>query len=243
MSHLDDDVLAGFAAGQQPGPISGEHLAQCAECRERAESFERLVSGMADAGERVTLESPPEHVWQGIRSEVMTFEGESSGGASGMPEVALLSSRRRKARTWSAGWVAGAAATAGVVGGIGATMWISGLVSSTGETTLASAPLADLATEATVGRAQVDVRGDGTRVLVVDTDYHQVNDASIEVWMIDSAVEGMISLGYLSSDHGEFVIPAGFDYAAYPIVDISIEPNDGNPQHSGVSITRGILGL
>ena len=102
--------------------------------------------------------------------------------------------------------------------------------------------MADLSTEANAGSAKVEQRDDGTRVLVVETNYHQVEDSSIEVWMIDPEVEGMISLGYLSSDHGEFVIPAGFDYAAYPIVDISVEPNDGNPAHSGVSITRGVLG-
>jgi len=243
MSHLDDDVLAGFAVGQPLDHTSSEHLAQCADCRALVASFERLVSGLTDAGERVTLESPPESVWQGIRSEVLTYEADSRGGGSGMPAVALLSSKRRKVRAWSAGWVAGAAATAGVVGGIGATLWVSGLTSSPAETTLASASLADLSTEAAVGQAHVDVRDDGTRVLVVDTEYHQVNDASIEVWMIDSEVKGMISLGYLSSDHGEFVIPAGFDYSAYPIVDISIEPNDGNPAHSGDSITRGVLGL
>jgi len=243
MSHLDDDVLAGFAVGEARDRSSSEHLAQCADCRARAEDFARLVTGLTDGGERVTLESPPEHVWRGVRSEVITFEADSRGGVDGLPRVALLSSKRRKVRTWSAGWVAGAAATAGVVGGIGGTLWLSGITSAPGETTVASAPLADLATEASAGQAHVEVRDDGTRVLVVDTDYSQVADASIEVWMIDTEVEGMISLGYLSSDHGEFVIPSGFDYSAYPIVDISIEPNDGNPAHSGESITRGILGL
>lgn len=242
MSHLDDDVLAGFAVGELLDDGSREHLARCADCRARAEGFERLASGLSDKGGRVVLESPSEHVWQAIRSQVADVEDGSRGGTGSAATVIPLSSKRRKLRTWSTGWAAGAAAAVGVVGGVGATLWFTGTASTSGETTVASTSLADLSTEANAGSAKVEQRDDGTRVLVVETNYHQVEDSSIEVWMIDPEVEGMISLGYLSSDHGEFVIPAGFDYAAYPIVDISVEPNDGNPAHSGVSITRGVLG-
>ena len=82
---------------------------------------------------------------------------------------------------------------------------------------------------------------DGTRVLVVDTTAPQVDDADLEVWLIDPNIEGMVSLGFLTSDTAEFEIPAGYAVADYPIVDVSVEPRDGVPTHSGDSVTRGVL--
>jgi len=38
-----------------------------------------------------------------------------------------------------------------------------------------------------------------------------------------------------------FPLPDDLDLAAYPVVDISEEPFDGNPGHSGDSIVRGVL--
>ena len=59
------------------------------------------------------------------------------------------------------------------------------------------------------------------------------------MWLIDSQVKGMISLGPYHGN-GNYLIPSGVDPADYPIVDVSIEPSDGVPTHSGVSIVRGI---
>jgi Anti-sigma-K factor rskA len=60
----------------------------------------------------------------------------------------------------------------------------------------------------------------------------------IEVWMIDRQVKGMISLGPYHGN-GDYVIPNGIDPKSFPIVDVSIEPDDGVPTHSGKSIVRG----
>ena len=59
------------------------------------------------------------------------------------------------------------------------------------------------------------------------------------MWLIDSQVEGMISLGPFRGN-GDYPIPSSVDPADFPIVDISIEPSDGVPTHSGVSILRGV---
>jgi hypothetical protein len=61
-----------------------------------------------------------------------------------------------------------------------------------------------------------------------------------EVWLLDEAVEGMISLGPLRAD-GVYDLPPNVDHRAYPTVDISREPDDGDPTHSGDSILRGTL--
>jgi hypothetical protein len=50
----------------------------------------------------------------------------------------------------------------------------------------------------------------------------------------------MVSLGPVRSD-GRYEIPAAVDVSAFPIVDVSIEPADGVPTHSGRSVLRGTL--
>ena len=50
----------------------------------------------------------------------------------------------------------------------------------------------------------------------------------------------MRSLGLLD-DAGEYAIPADIDLSEFSVVDVSIEPDDGDPTHSGRSILRGTL--
>lgn len=67
-------------------------------------------------------------------------------------------------------------------------------------------------------------------------------DGVLEIWIIDEQVDGMFSLGIVDGD-GRFVLPPGVDPANFPIVDISVEPLDGDPTHSGQSVLRGVLDL
>ena len=63
-----------------------------------------------------------------------------------------------------------------------------------------------------------------------------------EVWLINVDGKRMISIGLLASgDEGEFAVPMDLIGEGYRIVDISVEPDDGDPTHSGVSIARGEL--
>ena len=92
---------------------------------------------------------------------------------------------------------------------------------------------------ASSGKAEIIQRGTS---YLLHLDVNRVpKEASsyIEVWLIDSQVKGMISLGPFHGN-GDYVIPSGIDPAKYPIVDVSIEPSDGVPTHSGVSIVRGV---
>lgn len=65
-------------------------------------------------------------------------------------------------------------------------------------------------------------------------------DGFYEVWLIDENVDGMISLGVLTAD-GQLDVPDTIEPAAFPVVDISVEPLDGDPTHSGQSVLRGVL--
>lgn len=92
------------------------------------------------------------------------------------------------------------------------------------------------------GTAALQLVGKGQRKqLVVDASglgrqegvYH-------EVWLIDPTVTKLISLGPIRPDD-TYNLPAGIDAEAYPVVDISAEPFDGDPAHSGSSVLRGTL--
>jgi hypothetical protein len=65
------------------------------------------------------------------------------------------------------------------------------------------------------------------------------------VWLIDPDTGEMVSLGVLPGEAGAatgtFRVPPGLDLTTYRLVDVSDEPLDGDPAHSGVSLLRGTL--
>ena len=92
------------------------------------------------------------------------------------------------------------------------------------------------------GGPGVAAGGRGQLQLRLDTADLDAGDGFLEVWVIDSAVERLVSLGPLRPD-GVYDLPAGLDPAEFPVVDVSVEPIDGDPTHSGNSVLRGVLEL
>ena len=154
------------------------------------------------------------------------------------PVVSLDARRARRSRP--ATWLFAAAAVGGVaVGGV-VTAAVLGSTSEPASTVAATVDLAPLPAWDASGTADLTVTDDGRQVLVVTVDEAAPPAGGFqEVWLIDSNVEGMVSLGILDGTTGEFVIPDGVDVADFPIVDVSLEPFDGDPTHSGDSIVRG----
>ncbi len=133
-----------------------------------------------------------------------------------------------------------AAAVVMVILGVGIALRNTGPDSTTVAQAALSNENLDARGAATTGRAAVVQRQSR---LVLDLRLERPPPTSgtyLEVWMIDRRVEGMVSLGPFSGD-GDYPIPDGIDPAQYPIVDVSLEPTDGVPTHSSVSIIRGVL--
>lgn len=238
MLHLDDELIATAAMGESLDAEDTRHLSECARCAARLRDLEQLAARAGSMGRPAPLLVPPARVWEAVVAELATDDAlqyDSEPGPS--QRLATVTPIRR----FSGWFVASAAAVGLVIGGVGVSLW--GNLGGADATVVASAPLTNLVTEASAGTARVEERSDGVRVLVINTDYQATPDGDLEVWLIDPNIEGMVSLGFLASSHGEFVIPDGYDPSAYPIVDISIEPRDGVPTHGGDSITRGVLGL
>ena len=70
--------------------------------------------------------------------------------------------------------------------------------------------------------------------------------ADLELWLIEPDADGnpaeLVSLGLIDPDNpGDFEVPPTYDPDIFFVVDISVEPRDGNASHSGRSILRGPL--
>jgi anti-sigma-K factor RskA len=85
-------------------------------------------------------------------------------------------------------------------------------------------------------------RIEGTPEVTIDTSGLKPSapGTNYEVWMIRDE-QRMVSLGtFKVGDEGRAVVtlPVTVDPDEYPVMDVSIEPQDGKPQHSGRSVLR-----
>jgi hypothetical protein len=165
--------------------------------------------------------------------------GDDGAGRGGATVVDLDARRRRPRRGVPYPLAAAAAAAALLVGGV--SVWgAQRLGLEPDPTVLATAELEPLAGYTARGSAEVDERPDGTRQLVVRTDPADV-DGFKEVWLLAPDAQRMVSLGVMAGDEAVFVLPENLDVGEFPVVDVSNEPIDGDPTHSGDSIVRGVL--
>ncbi|MBD7917495.1 anti-sigma factor [Cellulomonas sp. Sa3CUA2] len=263
--HVDDETLALLALGEPVGtPGEQDHVAACPRCTAEVASLRGVADLARESGPEPQLVAPAPEVWDRVAAELGLGErahaaargeltvgaaqdaptqdepaqAEPTGGAGADPSLATvtpLAPRRRMRRAW----LAVAAAAGLVVGGAGASAWWQ--LRSDPSTLVASAVLEPLPGWSETGTAQVRTAADGSRSLVVDLDEAPAGEGFLEVWLLKPDVSGLVSLGTLDGTSGEFALPPGLDLAEFPVVDVSDEPLDGEPAHSGVSVVRGAL--
>jgi hypothetical protein len=239
VQHCTPEQLA-LAALREPLPADDTaHLAACDRCRAEVASLQRGVDALAvpELAAPGASVPPPPRVWDAIAAATGVSAAPSADDvtpADDAPtaEVVPLRSRRRPML------LVAAAVVAGAVVGAGAVAVLQGRDDGEPITAVALDPLAD--NEAS-GRAEVVVRDDGSRVLEVDLEAPALDDSYYEIWLIDRSVVGMFPLGVVAPGTQTVELPAGLDLAEFPLVDVSVEPLDGNPAHSGVSVARGEL--
>lgn len=243
-AHLDPDQLALLAMGEPVASAEDDaHLAACADCqRELGELRHAAVVGRSaiDAGEMLT---PPERVWDAIRDEVgmprPAVAPESSELSTGGHTVARHAGRRRRSGLATA-WVL--AASLVVVAGVAVGGWAVGQRTAVVEVAAASLD-AFPDHPGAVGAAVLEETPDGTRMVRVELEADEAADSYREVWLITKDASALVSLGVLEGTEGTFTVPDEIDVSQYVLVDVSNEPNDGQPGHSGDSIVRGELGF
>jgi Anti-sigma-K factor rskA len=79
-----------------------------------------------------------------------------------------------------------------------------------------------------------------------DAELPTLADDDLELWLIEPDADGnpvdVQPVAVIKgSEPGSYRVPDGLDPASHYVVDISIEPRDGNAAHSGQSILRGPL--
>lgn len=241
MTHADLDDLADLVLDPDatPDPVR-RHVESCAECADRLDALldvRRLTSGEP-------LVAPPERVRDRVLEQVRGPRDVPDGSRPVGLQVAEAPRDEPSVRRRVPAWAAGLAAAVTLVAGLGLGRLTSGdgTPAEPGGTVIAAADLTALDdTGAARGVARA-VRSDGSITLRVQARELGAENGFHEVWLINLDGTRMVALGVLpEGDTGEFQVPRGLLDEGYRIVDISIEPNDGDPTHSGVSLARGKL--
>lgn len=242
MRHIDPDAVALAALGEPLDAADRAHLSACAGCAREVASLAATVAvGRAGAAEQ--LVAPPDAVWERVRGELGLPDDLVPGSAPAAPPAVAATppaapdpSRARPSSRW---WLAAAAGL--VVGAVGGGLVVGALQRDDDDAVLAEARLEALPGWSATGDAVVEEASDGRRTLVVRLSGAEA-DGFREVWLLDREATRLVGLGVLDGDEGRFTIPVGLDLDDFAVVDVSAEPFDGDPAHSGDSILRGELG-
>ena len=248
-SHLDDDQVALRALGEPLPRDAMDHVAGCRECALEVSAFQRIVTAARDdAADTAEVSDPSPEVWTRIKQQLHLNPEEQATASDGEPDRVVISLGERR-RRWSTATVV-AASVASII--VGATLTLGGaaLLGDDQPTPSATRPSAVLEQTDLValpnrvgsGTAEVVQTARGPE-LIVDVEALSAGAGFHEVWLIDPKTMQMVGLGALNDNSGRFQIPDGLDLSQYSLVDVSIEPFDGDPTHSGDSVVRGQLAV
>jgi hypothetical protein len=240
VSHCDAEWLALRALGESDTGPDEAHLASCAQCRGELDALATVAATARTVTVADRPADPPPEVWQRITAELQRpadaadTPGRAAGGEPAAAPVVELRPRRRTLLVGVAaalvGLLAGSVTTAALVRRPPATSVVA---------TVRLAPLPDQTAQGTAVLKQEA----GADVLTVDVRGLNASPAAFyEVWLMSPDTNGLVALGVLGpADQGTFEVPKGLDLSRYSVVDVSVEPFDGNPAHSSDSIVRGTL--
>lgn len=207
------------------------------------------------ADDLVAPPAPPAGLWASIQGELAASGDLTSAAATesapqmaAPPVVSLAEHRVRRAGPYR--FLAAAAAAVVIVAGVAVVAARGGGaqdVVATAQLTWDAAAFDPLGENATA-RAELVQRDGGYELVLTDTTLPASveESADLELWLIKLGPDGSpadvqpVSLVDPTSP-GTYAVPANLDPDTYSVVDISIEPRDGDEAHSGRSILRGQL--
>lgn len=230
MSHCAPETLTLIALGESEG-LDDErtHIVECPECAAEVAAFAAIVALARTVTPDDHLAEPPAEVWASIDREIH----------AGLPTDELAARRERRS---AAPWVAVAAVSGLLIGGLGVGLFGALAQSDTPEMNLiAQTELLPLPGNEVLGVAQIEERPTGA-VLAVDIPNLPPRDGYYEVWLLTPDVSNMVSIGVLPENGtAVFPLPASLDISEFSVVDISREAYDGDATHSTDSVVRGAL--
>lgn len=225
---------------------------------EGIDGFDEVIGLLRDGPIDLTDEQPSPSVWAGIADELglaspadaSTNLGRDLAEGDGGPSIAPIPAGAAESNVVSIaerrpGWgrPASILTLAAAVALLLAVPVGLSLRSDSGSELVASADL-----ELLEGQAGEEVTAelisiDGDLVLEVDSPAEVGEGEFLEVWLLEISDEGVQDLASLGrvDDSGRYDVPADIDLDRFAVVDISLEIDDGNPDHSGISVVRGDL--
>lgn len=218
-NHLDPDDLAALALDPAIDDLrKDEHLVHCARCRKELETLRDVTARARRSGRSEPLPYPPDGVWDNVVREL------TESGDVGLQPV-------RSASRWQPWALAAALVFAAVLAA-------AALLPLTGSEVVATATLEALA-DVEPARAELSTEDEG-RTLTIDEIDLPETDGYYELWLLTPEGDGLISLGPVGPQ-ATVEIPPAIDTDRFSVVDISREPQDGDPAHSTDSVLRGAL--
>jgi hypothetical protein len=237
LAHAEPEELAALATDPDDvDPDTRAHVSACDAC---GSSVAALADVRRAAGGDALVPAPA-----GMRERVLAEALAADVPAGGRPDPARRSTtaRRRAVPLWAAGVAGGIAAALALVVGIGVGQVLGGADDAPPEeTVVARTELTTVEGTAARGEARLLDSG-GTVTLHVEVRAPGEEPGLREVWLLHVDGTRMVSVGLLpGGDVGDFEVPARLLEEGYRIVDVSLEPDDGDPTHSGDSVARGEL--
>ncbi|MFF3484417.1 anti-sigma factor [Streptomyces sp. NPDC002701] len=133
--------------------------------------------------------------------------------------------------------LAACAALLGAAAGSGITWWVT--QDRAGEVASAEGRRLDSLRASSAGYARLS-GNDGHRTLDITVRGLPRNSGYFEVWLMDRTHTKLVSVGVLGPDgHADLPVPDTIDLSEYSVVDVSVQPYNGKPDHSGDSVVRG----
>ena len=241
--HDADDLVVRAALGEPLSEDEQQWLDDDPTLQARVEEFVEIVDLARSAPEAVASNEEIDHLWAGIAAEAFGDEAKQAAlpradappPADAPPmssDARVVSLQPRRARWMAMGAVAAAAVA--VVALVAVGPW-----RDAPPTPIAAAEL-DPVGDADVAPVEGEfVRADQGAELHLDLSGLPPRDGAFyEVWLLDLDHGRLLSLGPVRPD-GTYTLPVGTDVGEYPTVDVSVEPDDGDPGHSGTSVLRG----
>ncbi|MDN5796188.1 MAG: anti-sigma factor [Intrasporangium sp.] len=266
MPHPDDEMLAALASGEPVPAEVTDHVSDCPTCAADIAAVRHVLAVARTVESVPSWDAPPDGVWGAIVAEVdaepagdvaphrssaplrTVAQRDTSDGhisPAGTAADAGTAAERRSPHGWMKNkrllrWTVGAAAAGLLVGILGGR-----LVDQQPQTgvTVSSVALDTLDTQQRVGSAQVLRMDNRLNLKIETTPLEAPHDEYLEVWLINTDKKRMVSVGILGSGEqaASFPIQPDLLEQGYTIVDISREPLDDKPAHSGDSLARGKL--
>ncbi|WP_458247125.1 anti-sigma factor domain-containing protein [Streptomyces sp. MAI_2237] len=259
MKHTDEETLTLMALGELPSDSDDLHLQTCPACRSELEALRHVVmTARASELDDVELLQPPAELWTDIATELalahaptddagavhdgphdvtadnddhVASPAEHSAPTSRAVRRPLLSRRARFSVA-----LAACAALLGATAGSAITWWVT-----RGDSTASAVHTRALDSLRPASKGYAGLRGTGAhRSLTVQVTELPTTSGYFEVWLMDRSHTKLVSMGVLNPDgKATLPVPENIDLRQYSVVDVSVQPYNGKPDHSGKSIVRG----